>query len=96
MGDKTTGLCEIYGVSRKSGYKWIDRYLREGPAGLEERSRKPRRSPKQTPEQVVAAILQARQRYPAWDGKKLLSILQKRQPHWRWPARSTVCDNPQP
>src|SRR3989441_13105048 len=35
-----TELCELYGVSRKTGYKWIDRYLRLGPAGLEERSRR--------------------------------------------------------
>ena len=33
-----TELCDLYGVSRKTGYKWIDRYLRLGPAGLEERS----------------------------------------------------------
>jgi transposase-like protein len=39
-----TELCALYGVSRKTGYKWIDRYLRHGPAGLEERSRRPRRS----------------------------------------------------
>src|SRR5947208_13313903 len=38
-------LCELYGVSRKTGYKWIDRYIRHGPAGLEEGSRRPRRSP---------------------------------------------------
>ncbi len=87
-----TELCELYGISRKSGYKWMDRYLRHGPAGLDERSRKPRRSPNQTPEHVVATILQARQRHPAWGGKKLLAILQKRHPHWPWPARSTVCD----
>src|SRR2546426_4913130 len=35
-----TELCELYGVSRKTGYKWIDRYLRLGPAGLEERLRR--------------------------------------------------------
>jgi len=87
-----TELCELYGISRKSGYKWIDRYLRNGPAGLNERSRKPRRSPNQTPEHLVAAILQARQRHPVWGAKKLLSILQKRHPHWSWPGRSTVCD----
>ncbi len=87
-----TELCELYGISRKSGYKWIDRYLRNGPAGLDERSRKPRRSPNQTPEHLLAAILQARQRHPGWGGKKLLSILQKRHPHWSWPGRSTVCD----
>ena len=32
-------LCERYGVSRKTGYKWIARYEREGPDGLHERSR---------------------------------------------------------
>lgn len=50
-------LCALYGVSRKTGYKWIDRYLRHGPAGLEECSRKPRVSPNQTPAELVAAIL---------------------------------------
>ena len=37
-----TELCALYDVSRKTGYKWIDRYLHYGPAGLDERSRKPR------------------------------------------------------
>ena len=32
-----TELCELYGISRKTGYKWIERYLRLGPHGLEER-----------------------------------------------------------
>jgi putative transposase len=41
-----TELCGLYGVSRKTGYKWIDRYVRHGPAG----SRRPRRSPNQTAE----------------------------------------------
>ena len=36
-----TELCQLYGVSRKTAYKWIDRYLRQGPAGLDERSRRP-------------------------------------------------------
>jgi len=42
-------LCECYGVGRKTGYKWIDRYLRLGPPGLEEYSRRPRQCPRQTP-----------------------------------------------
>ena len=53
-----TELCELYGISRKTGYKWIDRYLRQGPAGLEERSRRPQRSPNATSEEIVAAILE--------------------------------------
>jgi transposase len=55
-----TELCDRYGVSRKTGYKWIDRYLRLGPAGLEERSRRPHRAPNQTADEIVAAILEAR------------------------------------
>jgi transposase-like protein len=51
-----TELCVLYGVSRKTGYKWIDRYLRQGPAGLEERSRRPRRSPNETSDEIVTAI----------------------------------------
>jgi transposase-like protein len=77
-----TELCEHYGVSRKTGYKWIERYLRHGPAGLEERSRRPRRSPNETAEEIVTAILAARRRHPAWGGKKLLALLHKRHPRW--------------
>ena len=87
-----TELCELYGVSRKTGYKWIDRYLTHGPQGLEERSHRPSTSPRHTPDHVVAAILDARGRHPSWGAKKLLSILYKRHPRWPWPARSTVCD----
>ena len=87
-----TELCDLYGVSRKTAYKWIDRYLRHGPAGIEECSRRPLSSPNQTPQEIVSAILEARQRHPSWGGKKLLTLLHKRYPRWDLPARSTVCD----
>jgi len=87
-----TELCDLYGVSRKTAYKWIDRYLRHGPAGIEERSRRPLSSPNQTSQEIVNAILEARQRHPSWGGKKLLTLLHKRYPRWDLPARSTVCD----
>ena len=87
-----TELCDLYGVSRKTGYKWIDRYLRLGPAGLEERSRRPRHSPNETAPEIVAAFLEARRRHPSWGGKKLLTIVHKRHPRWDLPGRSTVCD----
>ena len=87
-----TELCDRYGVSRKTGYKWIDRYLRLGPAGLEERSRRPHRAPNQTADEIVAAILEARYRHPVWGGKKLRALLQRRHPRWTLPGRSTVCD----
>jgi putative transposase len=87
-----TELCELYGVSRKTGYKWVDRDLTHGPQGLEARSRRPSTSPRHTPDHVVAAILEARQRHPSWGAKKLVSILSTRHPRWPWPARSTACD----
>ena len=87
-----TELCTMYGITRKTGYKWIERYLRQGPAGLEERSRRPRQSPNQTSDEIVAAILDARRRHPTWGGKKLLALLRRGHPRWHLPGRSTACD----
>jgi len=87
-----TELCDLYHVSRKTGYKWVQRYLRRGPIGLEELSRKPRVSPNQTPAERVAAILEARRHHPSWGAKKLLKILSKKHPRWHWPHRGTVCE----
>jgi putative transposase len=87
-----TELCELYSVSRKTGYKWIERSLTSAPSGLEDRSRKPCSSPTQTPQHIVDAFIELRCRHPSWGAKKLLSILQKRHPSWALPGRSTVCD----
>jgi putative transposase len=87
-----TELCELYGISRKTGYKFVERYLEHGPEGLEERSRRPQSHPNETPEQVVQAILELRRRHPRWGAKKLLPLLEKRHPRWELPGRTTVCD----
>jgi transposase InsO family protein len=86
-----TELCELYGISRKTGYKWIDRYIHNGPAGLEEYSRRPHQTPNQTAPEITEALLGIRRRHPTWGAKKLLPILHKRQPDWELPGRSTVC-----
>jgi putative transposase len=85
-------LCALYNVSRKTGYKWIERYLAHGPAGLQEVSREPHRHPNQTPEHVVRALIEVRGHHPSWGAKKLLSVVQRRHPSWSLPGRSTVCD----
>jgi putative transposase len=87
-----TALCARYHVSRKTGYKWLERSLTHGPLGLEERSRKPYSSPHQTPTHVVEAIIELRRHHPSWGGKQRLSMLQKRHPSWPLPARSTACE----
>jgi len=87
-----TELCDLYGISRKTGYKWIDRYLHQGPAGLDERSRRPWHSPNTTPPEIVEAFLEVRRRHPSWGGKKILAVVHKRHPRWELPGRSTVCE----
>lgn len=84
-------LCERYGVSRKTGYKWIGRFRAEGAAGLEERTSRPLTSPRRTASELVEAIVEARLRHPTWGSKKLLRILSKQAPEAEWPSRATVC-----
>ena len=84
-------LCERYGVTRPTGYKWVSRYREQGKAGLSDRSRSPLGCPHRTPHQVEQRILAARERY-GWGAKKLLQVLEKRHPELPWPARSTVND----
>ena len=85
-----TELCAEYGISRKTAYKWIDRYIRRGPSGLEDRSRRPRDTPTATPAPIVEALIALRHRHPTWGPKKLLAYLRRRHPTWRLPGRSVT------
>ena len=62
--ESMTALCERYGISRKTGYQVYARYVRDGPAGLLEHSRRPHHSPTATDAAVVAALLAFRARHP--------------------------------
>lgn len=65
------GLCRRFGISAKTGYKWMQRYRGEGPPGLRDRSRRPKRWPRQSPVEVTAAVIALRQAQPTWGGRKL-------------------------
>jgi len=84
-----TELCERYGVSRPTGYKWVARHRADDRTGLADRSRAPQRCPHRTSETLEALIVAARQEY-GWGAKKLLRVLRTRHPRRAWPARSTV------
>lgn len=84
------GLCERYGVSRVTGYKWIERYEEEGIDGLWERSRAPFRIRHALGPRLVKRILWARQEHPTWGPRKLLAWLQVKYPQERWCVASTV------
>jgi putative transposase len=83
-------LCRKYGISRKTGYKWADRYTEEGIAGLQDRSRRPTSCPHRTDGRCEKALVKARQTHPRWGPKKLLVGLYRRHPDWPWPSVSTA------
>src|SRR5512145_1846531 len=82
-------LCERFGVTRPTGYKWITRHRAGGDAGLTNRSRAPHQCPHRTGGDLEALILAARREY-GWGAKKLLQVLRNRHPDRSWPARSTL------
>ncbi len=69
-------LCRRFQVSRKTGYKWLNRYRLENEAGLSDRSRRPHSTPGATTAQMEAAVLQVREAHPAWGGRKIRARLQ--------------------
>jgi putative transposase len=85
-----TELCARYGISRKSGYKWAERYVRGGVDGLKDQSRAPRRCPHKTSEEIAGLLLEARRKHPRWGPRTLLLYLAKRHQGISWPAPSTV------
>jgi putative transposase len=60
LGEAIAKACREYGISRKTGYKWLDRFDAEPGRSLEDRSRRPHSSPQATPVEVEQRILEAR------------------------------------
>jgi transposase InsO family protein len=90
-GESMASLCREFGISRKTGYKILDRYEECGVEGLADRARRPFRYANQLPEPVEAAILAARREKPHWGARKIRERLLRRLPHAvKIPARSTV------
>ena len=88
-GTGVRALCRRFGISRKTAYKWLTRYRGEGIAGLRERSRRPRRSPRQSTAAVELAVLGVRLAQPRWGGRKIRARLQA-QGAEAVPAASTI------
>ena len=83
-------LCLRYGISRKTGYKWLARYETGGVPGLLEHSRRPHHSPTLTSDAVCDALFEIRRRHPTWGGKKLVATLRRRAPELPLIAISTA------
>lgn len=83
-------LCRRFGISRKTGYKWWQRYQADGVSGLAERSRAPRTSPQAISAEVTERVLATRAAPPSWGPRKLLAWLARQEPALALPAASTV------
>jgi putative transposase len=90
-GESITALAEAYGVARKTIYKWMERHASEGTAGLQDRSRAPHSSPQKLSAEMIAHVIQARQRW-GWGPRKLLVKIAEAWPEEKLPSASTVAD----
>ncbi len=85
-----TDVCEEFGISRKTGYKWLNRYLVHGLAGMHELSRRPLNSANRIEEWVEKLVIRERRRHRKWGPKKLRDVLAKKYELERIPAASTI------
>ena len=69
-GTNISALCARFGISRKTGYKWLTRAA-VGDRALADQARRPRSSPTQTPAAMEARIVALRGEHPSWGGRKL-------------------------
>ena len=88
--DTMAGLCVSYGISRKTGYKWLLRYRSYGAAGLHDLARAPLVHGRATASLLVEQIVAEKEAHPLWGPKKLLARLRRRAPGEAWPAASTA------
>jgi putative transposase len=83
-------LCREFRVSRKTGYKWLERYAEEGVAGLVDRSRAPLHHPQATPAAIAERCLEVRRAHPTWGPVKVRAWLVRRWPRTGWPVASSI------
>jgi putative transposase len=89
-------LCKEFGISRKTGYKWKERFLEQGLTGLSDQSRRPANSPQQLGENSVCKIVKLKLAHPSWGPRKIRMVFARSYPDCELPSDSTfkrVLDN---
>jgi putative transposase len=82
-------LCREFGISRKTGYKWKERFLCDGLSGLGDESRRPKTSPDALSETMVCQIVKLKHAHPSWGPRKLRAVLERRLPAGELPSESS-------
>ena len=88
-GVNVSALCREFGISRKTGYKWIERARSSASGALEDRPRRPHHSPTQTPPAMERCILALREAHATWGPRKIHAYL-ARAGEESLPAPSTI------
>ena len=83
-------LCREFGISRKTGYKWLNRYQDYGLGGMHELSRRPVNSPTRIEAWIEELIVRERRRHRRWGPKKLRELLAQKYEVAVLPAPSTI------
>ena len=89
-GEPLAELCREFGISRKTGNKFLERYKRLGPSGLEDLTRRPAKLARQSSPQVQKLILDLKGDKPTWGAAKIREYLIQKNPGVRFPVRSTL------
>jgi putative transposase len=71
-------LCQEYGISAKTGYKWQERFMRLGLGGMEEESRRPHSHAEQLGEAEICAIIRLKLAHPRWGPRKIRELYLRR------------------
>jgi len=90
-GANISQLSRRFGISRKTGYKWLKRYREGGESGLADRSRRPHHSPGRSAASTEALVVQVRETHPAWGGRKIKAYLE-RKGNSQLPSPSTITE----
>lgn len=85
-------LCAQAHISRKTGFKWLARFRDGGLPALHNRSRRPKRSPRQTRARWIQAIARWRNKRPDWGAKKIYARLRQDHPRAHLPQVRTIAD----
>jgi transposase InsO family protein len=83
-------LCMAFGVSPKTGYKWVHQFESFGIEGLKDRSRRPKGNSRAMPLDTAKRLVALREDHPTWGPRKLLAWLGDHEPQWELPAASTL------
>jgi transposase InsO family protein len=89
-GERMTDLCQEFGISRKTGYKFLDRYKDYGASGLNNLNQRPHRSPNKTSKVIENHILQYKEKYPTWGARKIRELIIRKQLCIKAPVTSTI------